>query len=460
MKKLFSVMLTVTLIAFGCSPQKEAPKEEEGIFPYPIQQTKLDNGLNVVTVPYNSPGLASFFIVVNVGSRDEVEVGKSGFAHFFEHVMFRGTDQYSKSEYSAALKAIGAAANANTWWDRTVYHMTGNATMLEKMFELEADRFQNLNYSEEDFKVEAGAVKGEYTKNNASPYSRLNVKTYKTAFDVHTYSHTTMGFWEDVVDMPNQYEYSLEFFDRYYRPEYCTVMVVGDVTQDQVNDLARKYFGEWERGTFTQEITQEPEQTATRFAHIQEANFPPVLTLNYKGPAFSVTNKDMAVLDVIGSLAFSQKSDIYKKLVVEEQKVRQLSGGGMNTKDPGLWSVNTVLVNKQDMTYVKAEIDQVLESLKTEPVDAELLNQTKSNIKYSFAMSLDNPDQIANSLAWYIWLTNNPADVNKGYANYDAVTAEDIMRVAKKYFVDVHLTVATISPDEELTVSEELNLKL
>ncbi|MFY0608283.1 MAG: insulinase family protein [Cyclobacteriaceae bacterium] len=460
MKKILLVSMTLLFVAFGCAPDKAPAQEEEGIFPFPIQQTKLDNGLNVVTVPYNSPGLASFFIVVNVGSRDEVEPGKSGFAHFFEHMMFRGTDKYSKSEYSAALKAIGAAANANTWWDRTVYHMTGNADMLDKMFELEADRFQNLNYSEEDFKVEAGAVKGEYTKNYASPYSKLNAKTYKTAFDTHTYSHTTIGFWEDVVDMPNQYEYSLEFFDRYYRPEYCTVLVVGDVTQDQVNDLARKYFGEWERGSFTQEIPQEPEQMATRFAHIQEANFPPVLTLNYKGPAFSVTNKDMAVLDIIGSLAFSQKSEIYKKLVVEEQKVRQLSAGGLNTKDPGLWSVNTVMVSKEDMTYVKSEIDKVLESLKSEPVDAELLQQTKSNIKYSYAMSLDNPAGIANSLAWYIWLNNNAADVNQSYTNYDAVTAEDIMRVANKYFVDEHLTVATISPDEELEVSEELNLKL
>ncbi|MFT7030556.1 MAG: zinc protease [Marinoscillum sp.] len=459
MKNTLAIAFSVIILLLGCSAPSEAPKKD-GIFPYPIQQSKLDNGLNVVTVPYNSPGLASFFIVVRVGSRDEVEPGKSGFAHFFEHMMFRGTDQYSKAEYSEALKAIGAAANANTWWDRTVYHMTGNAEMLDKMFELEADRFMNLNYSEEDFKVEAGAVKGEYTKNYASPYSKLNAALYKTAYDTHTYSHTTIGFWDDVVDMPNQYEYSLEFFDRYYRPEYCTVLVVGDVTSDKVNDLAKKYFSSWERGSFTQQIPQEPVQEATRYTHIQEANFPPVLDMNYKGPAFSVDNNDMAVLDVIGSLAFSQKSDIYKKLVVDEQKVRQLGAGGLNTVDPGLWSISTTLVNKGDMAYVKDEINTVLEKLKLEPVDAELLSQTKSNIKYSYAMSLDNPAGIANSLSWYIWLTGNPADVNKAYENFDNVTAEDIMRVAQKYFVNTQLTVATISPDEALEVSQELNIKL
>ncbi len=459
MKKLGIILVAVFLHLLGCSPQKEATKEE-GIFPYPIQQMKMENGLNVVTVPYNSPGLASFYIVVRVGSRNEVEAGKSGFAHFFEHMMFRGTDNYSKAEYGEALKAIGAAANANTWWDRTVYHMTGNAEMLDKMFELEADRFMNLNYSEEDFKVEAGAVKGEYTKNYASPYMKLYEKTYNTAFTDHTYSHTTMGFWEDVVDMPNQYEYSLEFFDRYYRPEYCTILVVGDVTQDKVNSLAKKYFGDWETGSFIQEIPTEPEQTETRYAHVQEPNFPPVLNLSYKGPAFSVDEKDMAVLEVISSLAFSEKSDIYKKLVVEEQKVRRLGAGALSTVDPGLWSVNTMLVNKDDMAYVKSEVDKVLSDLKNNPVDQQLLQQTKSHIKYQYAMGIDNPSDIAESLAWYTWLTGDPASVNKAYANYDAVTPEDIMEVAKKYFVPEHLTVGTISPDEELEVTESLNVKL
>lgn len=458
MKNLLVAMLLLVMIA-SCGDNQQ-PEEQSGIFPYPIQQTMMENGLNVVTVPYNSPGLASFFIIVRVGSRDEVEQGKTGFAHFFEHMMFRGTEKYSKEQYSEALKAIGASANANTWWDRTLYHMTGNAEMLDKMFELEADRFQNLKYSEEDFKVEAGAVKGEYTKNYSSPYSKLYEKIYGTAFSNHTYGHTTIGYWEDVVDMPNQYEYSLEFFDRYYKPEYCTVLVVGDVTQEKVNALAKQYFGNWKRGTFTQEIPVEPEQTEMRFAHVQEQNFPPVLGLNYKGPAFSVEDKDFAVLDVISGIAFSQKSDIYKKLVVEEQKVRSLDAGALNTVDPGLWSINTVLVNKEDMGYVKAELDKLLEKLKTEPIDAKQLEQTKSHIKYQYAMGLDNPNDIAESLSWYIWLTGKPEDVNKAYRNYDEVTAEDIMRVAQKYFVNNHLTVSTISSDEELIVAEKLNEKL
>ncbi|MCB0744796.1 MAG: insulinase family protein, partial [Ignavibacteriae bacterium] len=210
------------------------------ILPYKIYQQKLDNDLNVVTVPFDSPGIAAFYIVVRVGARNEVEKGVTGFAHFFEHMMFRGTDKYPKEKYSAVLKSIGASANANTSQDRTVYHMTGNAGMLELMFEIEADRFRNLHYSEHDFKTEAGAVKGEYTKNNASPYQQSFENVRNTAFDSHTYKHTTMGFLEDIVDMPNQYDYSLEFFKRYYRPEYCTIVVVGDVTPEQVVSLSEK----------------------------------------------------------------------------------------------------------------------------------------------------------------------------------------------------------------------------
>lgn len=457
MKKLIWIAV-VTLFFTACD---QTPKEEEsGIFPYPIEKTTMENGLQVVTVPYNSPGLASFYIVVRVGSRNEVEEGKTGFAHFFEHMMFRGTEKYSKEEYSEALKAIGAAANANTWFDRTVYHMTGNAEMLDKMFELESDRFMNLKYSEEDFKVEAGAVKGEYTKNYASPFMKLYEKTYNTAFTEHTYSHTTIGFWEDVVDMPNQYEYSLQFFDRYYRPEYCTIVVVGDVTSEQVNNLSQKYFGDWKRGSFTQEIPTEPQQMETRYAHIQEQAFPPVLWLAYKQPAFSVENKDMAALDILATMAFSEKSPIYKKLVVEERKVRQLSAGGLNTVDPGLWSVQAVLVDKSDLSYVKNEIDQVIEQMKAGEIDSTLLVETKSNLKYSYAMGIDSPDAIANSLSWYIWLTGDPNAVNEAYANYDAVTPEDIQRVANQYLITDQLTVSTISPDESPEVADQLNLSM
>jgi zinc protease len=450
--KLFKI-LPLIFLTLACASGDQGNSQTDGIFPYPIYQKAFPNGLNVITVPYESPGIASFYIIVRAGSREEVEPGKTGFAHFFEHMMFRGTDKYPTAEYSGVLKSIGAAANANTWLDRTIYHMTGNAEMLEKMFEIEADRFQNLNYSVHDFKTEAGAVKGEYTKNYASPMMQLNEKTVDIVFDNHTYKHTTMGFWEDIVDMPNQYEYSLMFFDRFYRPEYSTILVVGDVTPELVNGLAEKYFGNWEKGSYKPEIPLEPEQTATRFAHVQTANFPPFISLNYKSPAFNPDHKESASLAVISQILFSQKSELYKKLVIKERKCRYLGGGAMFTRDPYLFSIRSSLHNAEDMQLVKDEIIKSIQNLIENGVDPKVLNDTKSHMKYDFETGLDSSSSIAQVLSYSIWVTGDPEALGRFYNKVETLTIEDLQEVAKKYFIPEHLTISTISAEEEGGIS-------
>jgi zinc protease len=434
----------VILIALHLNAQTS----ENKIFKYPIHKDTLSNGLGVVTVPYTSPGIAAFYIVVKVGSRDEIEPGKTGFAHFFEHMMFRGTDKYPKDKYAEVLKSTGAGANANTSRDRTVYHMTGSADKLETMFEVEADRFKNLKYSVQDFKTEAGAVKGEYTKNFANPLTQLNEKLVGTAFTSHTYAHTTMGFFEDIVDMPNQYEYSLEFFDRFYRPEYSTIIVVGDVTHNEVMRLSKKYFGDWQRGKYTSPIPQEPEQKETRTAHIKVNDYPPYLSLNYKGPAFDVRNKEHAAINLLLSVLFSEKSDLYKKLVLNEQVVRSLRGGYYFTVDPYLISISASVKKEKDMQYVKDEILSAIEAIRKTPPDESLLKEFVSREKYSFAMRMDSPDRIANTLAFYIWVTGDARNVNNYYSLLDKVTPEDISNAARKYFTKERLTIGTISSAE------------
>ena len=436
------------LLLAACTSTKstqEMAVSNDKILPYPIYQHKLSNGLNVVTVPFDSPGLASFYIVTRVGARNEVEPGVTGFAHFFEHMMFRGTDKYPKEAYSAALKSIGAAANANTTQDRTLYHMTGNAEKLEYMFELESDRFMNLNYSEHDFKTEAGAVKGEYTKNFASPYQQIYEKQQETAYSTHTYSHTTMGYFNDIVDMPNQFAYSKMFFERYYRPEYNTILVVGDAKPAQVNALAQKYFGNWERGSYVSTVPVEPEQHETRYVHLQNASIPAYFSMSYKAAAFDDTKIDMPALDILASMVFSNTSDLYKKLVIEEQKVRFIGGGASDSVDPGLFTIQVSMVNKDDMAYVKGEIEKAIAKVQTQGVEPALLDRTKSHLKYSFAMSIDTPSAIANSLSHYIQLTGDPESINRLYAMYDRVSAADVQKVAQHYFKPEHLTIATIS---------------
>jgi len=426
--------------------------KSENILPYKITQTKLPNGLNVVSVPFDSPGIAAFYIVVRTGSRNEIEEGVTGFAHFFEHMMFRGTDKYPKEKYDEVLKSIGASANAYTSIDQTVYHMVGNSGKLEKMFEVEGDRFQNLHYTIHDFKTEAGAVKGEYTKNIANPSSQLYENIRDVAFDKHTYKHTTMGFLKDIIDMPNQYEYSIKFFNRFYKPEYCTILVVGDITPEQVLKLSEKYFGNWKQGNYTAEIPVEPQQNGVRYTHIKNSEVPPVLSLNFKGPAFSDKEIDNPAFDIIRSVYFSGISDLYKKLVVEERKVRYVNLNPPFSRDPNLITISASVKNKDDMQYVKDEIMKTLENAKSTLVNVDKLKNAVSNIKYSFAMGNDTPGGIAGMLAYYIAVGGNPECVNNYYSLYDKVNSNDIIKIAQKYFVESGLTIGTISADDSCPV--------
>src|SRR4051794_32547031 len=224
----FSIGLALTglLVGMGAAPADTASKP---VFPFPIRSTTLDNGLTVLSVPFDSPGIIAYYTVVRTGSRNEVEKGLSGFAHFFEHMMFRGTEKYPQAAYNDALKTLGADSNAFTSDDLTCYHMTVPSSALAKAVELEADRFQNLKYDEPAFQKEARAVLGEYNKSASSPFLKLNETMQDKAYTTHTYKHTTIGFLADVKDMPNQYAYSKTFFDRWYRPENCAVVVAGDV---------------------------------------------------------------------------------------------------------------------------------------------------------------------------------------------------------------------------------------
>jgi zinc protease len=258
-----------------------------------------------------------------------------------------------------------------------------------------------------------------------------------------------MGFFEDIVDMPNQYEYSLKFFERFYRPEYCTVIVVGDVTQEKVNSLAEKYFGNWKSGNYVPEIPVEPVQNETRFVHLQNSDVPPYLGLSFKGPAFSDVEKDVAALSIIEGLVFSNKSELYQKLVITERKARYIAFSPAMNRDPGLIEVGVQLKNKEDMKYVKDEIMKSINNLKTTPVDKKMLDDVVSNRKYRLIMRLDNPGEIAGMLASFISLTGDPESINNFYALFEKVTPEDIMMAAQKYFIETGLTISTITDEEK-----------
>ena len=171
---------------------------QKSAFPFAFSEKVLANGLRIFVVPYDSPGLVAYYSVVRTGSRNEVEAGKSGFAHFFEHMMFRGTERYSTERYNAEIKAMGADSNAFTAEDMTVYHILAGKSELAKVVEIEADRFLNLKYDEASFQKEARAVLGEYNKGSSDPLQKMDEALHDHAFAVHSYKHTTIGFVRDI----------------------------------------------------------------------------------------------------------------------------------------------------------------------------------------------------------------------------------------------------------------------
>jgi zinc protease len=416
------------------------------IFTYPYTIDDLPNGLRLVTVPTDYPNLVSLYVVVAAGSRNEVEAGKSGFAHFFEHMMFRGSENYTPEQREEIFKRAGADTNAYTTDDRTVYHATFSKEDLDEIMKAEADRFQRLKYSPEQFKTEAKAVKGEYDKNSANPFSKMHEVLRETAFGTHTYSHTTMGYLKDIDDMPNQYDYSKQFFQRFYRPEYSTIVIVGDITQARALDLTKRYWGSWQRGSYKADIPEEPAQKEARTAHIPwDAPTLPHMALAFHAPKYSDSSKDVAALDLFQSVAFGENSDLYQQLVLKEQKVDVLEADFDHKADPELFTVYVRVKDPAQVSYVRDQILKTFERYKTELIDQARLDATRSRLRYGFAMAMNSNDRIAGALAPYIAMERTPETLNRLFANYQTVTPEDIRDAVRKYFRMESSTIVTLA---------------
>jgi zinc protease len=360
-------------------------------------------------------------------------------------MMFRGTDKYPRDKYNDVLKSLGADHNAFTQDDFTAYHVLAPASSLETLMTVESDRFMNLKYPVDDFKKEAGAVLGEYNKNAANPYRKLQEAMRNAAFTKHTYKHTTLGFLKDILDMPNQYDYSLKFFDRYYRPENCVVLVVGDVKADRLFKLAKKYYGGWKRGAWQATIPVEPAQTEEQRVDLGwPVASEPYLSAGYHVPAFSPTGADLPALDLLSQLLFSESAPLYQKLVVEDQVVDVLAGGAEDRRDPYLFTWVTRVKKDADLPRVEKEITAALEALKNDLVPADRLKDVQSHMKYQFAMGLDTAAGTAEALAHFVELTGDPNSVNQLYATYERITPAQIRDVARRTFNAPARTLVTL----------------
>lgn len=440
-------ILGFVLAVFGAA---SVQAQSSDIFTYESHVRVLDNDLQVIVIPTDYPNIVALYIPVAVGSRNEVEPGKSGFAHFFEHMMFRGTENVSEEEYQRILQAAGADQNAYTTDDRTVYHITISKEDLEEVMALEADRFQNLSYSEAVFRTEALAVLGEYNKNYTDPIQKLLESQRGIAFSNHTYRHTTMGFIEDIEVMPDQLEYSHIFFDRFYRPEYTSIVVVGDVDAEEVFAMVERYWGDWERGSYVADIPVEPEPDGAVYHHVEwDSPTLPWVSVGFHTPAaYGDDDSVIRALDVLGTYAFGSASDLYRRLVIEEQVVDGFFVYAPDRVDPYLTTIFARVKDVEDVAYVRDVIQETIADIRVNGIDPARLDAIKSNLRYGFAQGLDNSPAIAGAVASFVANTRDVDTINHVYAAYEALTVDYIREVANTYLIDERMVVVTLSHEE------------
>ncbi|WP_224365070.1 M16 family metallopeptidase [Hyalangium versicolor] len=434
------LLLLAPALSAAAQPSTEA-------FPYPLKVDRLPNGLTVVRVPFRSPGLIAYYTVVRVGSRNEVEPGKTGFAHFFEHMMFKGTKKHPEGERDRIVASYGYDDNAYTTDDFTVYHSYGPSSGLDALVELEADRFRNLEYAEASFRTEALAVLGEYHKNEARPELKMEEQLLGTAFKEHPYRHTTLGFYEDIKAMPEAYAYSRSFFERWYTPDNTLIFVVGDFDDEALMKQIRAQYGPWDRKVATLPIPSEPSQKEKRTTHVDwPSSTLPRHVLAWHTPAAALATPSAAIQSVLAAYLVGPTSPLYKELVLEKQLAESIGSDFYPHRDPSLFMIGGTLKAEQNRASVETALTRAIRELATGKVDAARVKAIQSNIRYGLLMNLESPDDVAGQLAFYAGIFGTPEALSSHLQNVAKVQPDQLVSFAKRYLVDSNLTVLTLTP--------------
>ena len=420
-----------------------AAQDGERAFPFAYDTVELKNGFRAYLVTAPTPGQIAVVSFARVGARDEVDPGKSGFAHFFEHMMFSGTRRYP--DYDGETTKMGAFRNASTSTDSTQYYMVANTEYLEKILDIESDRFQHLTYDEPRFKTEAGAVLGEHQQGALDPARWLDQRVRAAVFRRHPYGHPVIGLEEDVRAMPQAYEYSKAFFERFYRPENVVLVIAGDFDRARAREMVTRYYADWTPGFKAPPVPAEPAQTAAREVTV---TYPgrtlPIVSVNYREPAWDPRDRTGAALTVLGELAFGPNSDLYRRLVLQERRVQALDQSFALNRDPFIVSVEATVSNPAETKAIEAEILQTIRSFRDTPIDPGRLASTTRHLRYGFVMSLETAQQIAFAARQSIISTGRLEPLEEYYATLAAVTPEDVRNAARTWLTDNSRTIVTM----------------
>ncbi len=423
------LMIAVLSFAFSAFAQVK-------VAPIKFKERMLANGMRIVSYQDNSSPSVTIQVWYDVGSKNDPP-GRNGFAHLFEHIMFKSTKNMKSEQLDRMTEDVGGWNNASTSDDVTNYYEVVPSNHLERLLWAEAERMTNLTIDETNFLSERKVVQEEYRQGIlANPYGQFYESIQKESFKVHPYKRTTIGTLEDLeaATVPDVQS----FHKTFYRPDNASLIVVGDFEQVQLDAWVDKHFGKLPRPSSTiPRVTEiEPERTAEKRVTLKVANVPfPAVAITYLAPP--AKSKDIAALQVAAViLSGGASSRMYKELVRKQQIVQDAFFSVDAKTDKGLAYFTATLASGKTPEMAEKSLLAELKKIQTTLVTAKELTKAKNGIVAEKVRSLETNDGKAFEIGQAIILDGNANAVNEELAQLQAVTAADIQRVMKKYFTD------------------------
>ena len=426
--RLVLSVLLLTILQFTGAAQMRMPQLN-------FTDRTLPNGLRVLSAPDHSSPTVAIQVWYHVGSKDDPPQ-RSGFAHLFEHIMFKSTKNMKSEMMDRLTEDVGGFNNAFTADDVTVYYEVVPSNYLETLIWAEADRLSGLNVDDANFKSERDVVKEEYRQSVlAPPYGRFFYLLQAKSFVDHPYKRPTIGSIED-LDAASLHDVQ-EFHATYYRPDNATLVVVGDFDPKQLDSWIDKYFGPIAKPdrALPRVTVKEPARTKeTRFTEYGSNDLPAV-GFTYLTPRQADADSDaLRVVDAI--LSSGESSRLYHSLVYTQQLAAEVDANSEMREDASLFVLTAVLSEGKKSEDAEKSLLAEIKKLQAAPVSAAELDKAKNQIITEQLSQRETSNGKALALGEAAVLLGDPARVNTDLARLQAVTAADVQRVMKKYFAD------------------------
>jgi zinc protease len=414
-----------------------------------FEEYDLPNGLHVILHEDHSTPIVAVTVLYHVGSKNE-KPGRTGMAHFFEHLLFEGSENIGRGEYSRYVEDAGGALNANTTMDRTFYYELLPSNQLELGLWLESERMLHAKVESTGIETQREVVKEEKRQRyDNQPYGNLLPETMKRAFKVHPYAWTPIGSMDDLNAARD--EDFVEFYKTFYVPENAVLSIAGDISIPQTRQLIEKYFAEIPRGTKSvpRPEVREPVNSGEMRDVIKVKDQLPLVLHAYHIPAQG-TDEFYAV-DMLNTLLSQGGSSRLNRAIVEEQELAVYCGAfTFNLEDPGL----TLAFGLANMGVTAGQLDAAMEAefdrVKTELITEEEFQKLRNQKETDFVTSNASMAGIAESLANYHTYYGNANLINTEIERYMKVTREDIRNAARKFYIPENRVVLYFEHDPSL----------